>query len=72
MKPKDLPLFRNKEAKQVLEKACLENGITISLLHDLLEAQRKYAGSGRAVGITADYESCIGDFLETQLVREAS
>lgn len=72
MKLKDLPLFRNPEAKAVLQKACRDQGITLTLLHDLLEAQRKYAGSGRAQGITADYDSCIADFLDSRKDRGAA
>ena len=64
MKPKDLPLFRNREAKRVLEQACDENGVNLVLLQNLLEIQRKYSGSGRAVGITADFEAAIAEFLE--------
>lgn len=64
MKPKDLPLFRNKDAKKALEETCSKHGVSIDLLQQLLEVQRKYAGSGRALGISAEYESCIADFLD--------
>lgn len=64
MKAKDLPLFRNPEAKKVVQAVCTDHGITPRLLQNLIEIERDYAGSGRAEGISQDLEKCINDFLE--------
>ena len=64
MKPKDLPLFRDKDARKVLDDACKQHTITLKLLQAMLEIQRQYAGSGRQAGITSEFDSCLGDFVE--------
>ena len=64
MKPQDLPLFRDKKSRAVLEEACRKHGVTLTLLQDLLEIERKYSGMGVSIGISDDFDTCIGDFLE--------
>jgi hypothetical protein len=66
MKPKDLPLFRDKQAREVLEDACKRHGISLSLLQRLLEIQRQFAGSGRQMGITSEFDSAFIDSLEEE------
>jgi hypothetical protein len=63
MKPKDLPVFRDVDAKKVLKAACARHGITFELLQNLLEAQRDYAGAGRAVGISEKFEGHLTDHI---------
>lgn len=69
MKPKDLPLFRDKQARAVLDDACKRHGVSLALLQRLLEIQRQFAGSGRQTGITSEFDSAIIDFLEEQEQR---
>ncbi len=64
MKPKDLPLFRDKAARAALEESCKKHGVSLSLLQQLLNIQREYAGSGRQAGITGEFDSALGDFVE--------
>lgn len=69
MKPKDLPLFRDKQARTVLRESCGRHAISLRLLQRLLEIQRQFAGSGRQMGITSEFDSAITDFLEDEEVR---
>jgi len=64
MKPKELPLFRDPEARSVLKKACAEHQITMELMRDLVEVQGDFAGSGRPKGIRAEFESCFAAFID--------
>lgn len=64
MSPSDLPIFRDPEARAVLEEVCKRHGITAALLSNLLEVQRTYAGAGRQIGITAEFSNCISEFLD--------
>lgn len=65
MKPKDLALFRDSKARAALEESSKKHRITVHLLEQLLDIQRQYAGSGRQAGITSEFDSVLGDFLET-------
>lgn len=69
MKPRDLPLFKDKSARHVLDEACKRHNLKLSLLQQLLEIQREYAGSGRQAGITSEFDSCFGDFVESMSER---
>jgi hypothetical protein len=64
MKPRDLPIFTNPDARKVLDAACRKHSVTVTLVRQLMEIQRSYAGSGRADGITTDFEAVLGEFLE--------
>jgi len=66
MKTKDLPIFRDRAPKKVLEEACSARGLTLDLLRQLVEIQRQYLGMGSKVGITSDFDACIADFLAVQ------
>ena len=46
---------KDPEAKKVLADVCKKNGVTLQLVQNLLEVQRSYSGTGRAVGIS---ENC--------------
>lgn len=72
MKPKDLPLFRNREAKRVLADACREQGVSIDLLQQLLEIERTYSGKGNSLGITAEFEAAIADFLDSKSASDVA
>lgn len=56
MKKREIPLFRNREARRVIEEACQRQNVSLQLLLDLLEVQRSYAGSARQAGITAEFD----------------
>ncbi|MBL8680163.1 MAG: hypothetical protein JNK05_13390 [Myxococcales bacterium] len=64
MKRKELPLFHNVSAKQVLAAACKANGVTLELLRELVEVQRGFAGSARQNGITNALETCLTNFID--------
>ncbi len=64
MKPRDLPLFRDDAVKKLVSQTCAKHGIKQSLLQNLLEIQRGYAGSGRQKGITEEFSTLFAEFLE--------
>jgi hypothetical protein len=66
MKPRDLPVFRNEAALKLLKQTASKHGVTVQLLRDLLEIQRNYTGSGRQLGITSEFSSCLAEFLEEE------
>jgi hypothetical protein len=66
MKPKDLPLFRDEGAKKLVGQICTKHGIKQSLLQNLLEIQRSYAGSGRQKGISDDFGTALSEYLESE------
>jgi len=66
MRPKDLPLFRHEAARKLLREACDKHGIKLSLLQDLLEIQRKYAGVGKQIGITSDFSGRLAEYIEDE------
>jgi len=64
MKPRDLPLFRDKSASKMIREACTKHRISVDLLKRLLEVQRNFAGAGRQHGITPEFDACFSEFLE--------
>jgi hypothetical protein len=68
VKPKDLPLFKDKKARKVLDDACRTHGVRLTFLQELIEIERKYSGSGRAMGITNDLHEAFGEQIELQRV----
>jgi hypothetical protein len=64
MSSRDLPIFRDPEAMRILRSAAKRRGVPLDLLRKLVDIQRGYLGSGRQAGITSDFESAIGDYLD--------
>ena len=64
MKQREIPLFRNRDARKVLEEACRRQNVSMQLLRDLLEVQRSYAGSARQAGITSEFDQQFDAFLD--------
>ncbi len=67
MKAKDLPMFRDAKAKRIVQRICENHKIAPILLQELIDANREFAGSGRAEGINERFDTCFGDF---ELVSE--
>ena len=68
MKPKDLPLFRDKEAKKVMTAACEKHGVPMDLFRTLLEVQRNYAGMGKQQGISMEFDERFSQHLDQEKV----
>jgi hypothetical protein len=52
-----------------LEAACKKHGVPLQLVKELLNIQRENAGRGRQTGITDEFDTCLGGFLEDELVE---
>lgn len=68
MKPKDLPLFRDKDAKKVMAAACEKHGVPMELFRALLEVQRNYAGMGKQQGISMEFDERLSQYLDQEEV----
>ncbi len=64
MKPRDIPLFRNRDARRVIGDACRRENVSVELLLALLDVQRSYAGSARQAGITAEFDARFDSVLD--------
>jgi hypothetical protein len=64
MKSKELPIFREPDAKASLTVACRSKKVTLTLLRELVDIQREYLGSGRQMGITQEFDAVLAEFLE--------
>lgn len=64
MSSRSLPIFKDAEALKILRSAARKRRVPLDLLRRLVDIQRGYLGSGRQAGITGDFESAIGDFLD--------
>lgn len=64
MKPRELPIFRNRDARKVIEEACRRQSVSPQLVRELLELQRSYAGTARQAGITAEFDARFDGALD--------
>jgi hypothetical protein len=69
MKPRDLPIFKQSDARKIVQEVCAAHEVTPLLLQKLAEIERNYAGFGRNDGISEDFDRCFDDFEVEQ--REA-
>lgn len=65
MARRTLPLLADPKSKAILKQLCLEHGVTMALLGQLIDIQRENLGRARQVGITADFSAAIAEFLES-------
>jgi hypothetical protein len=63
---RELPVFKDKRAKAILEQLCRQHGVTLALLRDLVTIQRDHLGKGRQMGITQEFSAALSEFLESQ------
>jgi len=61
---RSLPLLEDSKAKAILQKLCLEHGISLELLRNLIEIQRDNLGRSQQFGISQEFSAVISDFIE--------
>jgi hypothetical protein len=64
----DLPLLTDHQAREILSDLCLQRGISVELVENLIEIQRDNLGKGRQRGISQEFSAAIADFLDEKEV----
>ena len=61
--------FEDEKAAPVIERVCAEQNIDVELLRELCSLVDRYAGSGRAQGITVDIQTVLDKFLDRSAAK---
>jgi hypothetical protein len=72
MSGRDLPVFGDKGARQILQQLCSEHGISLRLLQTLIAIQRNNLGRGKQMGISQEFSAVLNEFIESQDDADAS